>query len=89
MSFSSSGPWFRAALGAALLSTLALCSASDPELDRKLSAVQASIDAKKWDEAIAAARILVAESGGDARTHAHLGVALLGKGRQEHEAVDP
>jgi tetratricopeptide (TPR) repeat protein len=89
MSLSHPGPWFRAALGAAILSTLTLCSASDPELDRKLAAVQASIDAKLWDEAIASARTLVAESGGDARTHAHLGVALLGKGRQEQQAVVP
>jgi tetratricopeptide (TPR) repeat protein len=89
MSLSHPGPWLRAAFGAALLSTLTLCSASDPELDRKLAAVQASIDAKSWDEAIASARTLVAESGSDPRTHAHLGVALLGKGRQEQQTVVP
>jgi tetratricopeptide (TPR) repeat protein len=82
-------PWARVALAALALSTLALCSPSDPELDRKLADVQASIDAKKWDEALAAARALVEANGSDARTHAALGAALLGKAREEHTEVDP
>lgn len=85
----STPPWVRVLLSALALSTLTLCSAADPELEKKLAAVQASIDAKQWDEAIAAAKALVEQSGADPRTHARLGSALLGKARHEQQQLDP
>jgi tetratricopeptide (TPR) repeat protein len=81
--------WLRVALAASALLTLALCSASDPEREAKLVAIQAAIDGGRWDEAIGAARALVEANPGDAPARAGLGAALLGKARNEEKVVDP
>ena len=78
---------WRVLLCAIPLMTMTLCSASDPELDAKLEAVQQSLDDQRIDEAVTAARDLAADSA-DPRVQARLGTALMRQARREEKVLD-
>ncbi len=81
--------WSRALLGGALLCSLALCSAADPEQEEpRTVALQEKLAAELWDEVVAEAAVLLEEDPGNAAVRAKLGLALLAKARSEEAVVD-
>lgn len=81
-------PWLRTLLGAMLLASLALCSAADPEEEARLGRLQEMLEAESWDEVIAEAGGILADSPDNATARAKLGLALLGKARSEESVLD-
>ena len=88
MTTSERRPWLRVLVGTALMGTLALCSAADPEEEKQIGELQAMLEEERWDDAIAAAGVVLEEEPENARVRAKLGLALLGKARNEEQVLD-